>query len=64
MKKNIALSDNMTYEIYSIDIYIFCNIADSKATLKIDKPSVFKKGINNIKIIVIAEDSTLWNNNL
>lgn len=53
---NIAISDNMQYETYTNNIAISCKSEDSNATVKIEKPSVFKEGINNIKVIVVAED--------
>lgn len=53
---NIAISDNMQYETYTNNIAISCKSEDSNATVKIEKPLVFKEGINNIKVIVVAED--------
>lgn len=53
---NIEISDNMKYETYTNSIAISCKPEDSNATVKIEKPSVFKEGLNNVKVIVVAEN--------
>lgn len=55
---NIEIKDNMKYSTYNNDIGITYKVKDSKSTVKINKPSYLKEGINNIEIIVTAEDGT------